>query len=182
MKIKKFKGGFDNNFFYILISEKAAVVIDCFSAQMALDYLNQYQINLKYIISTHNHFDHIAANEELAIKTKAKKLLFQTNTCDIPVSDQEILNFGNSTLKFIHTPGHTPDSMCVLVNEKCLFTGDTLFVGALGRIFYEGGEIDQKESLKKIFNLNPQITIYPGHDYGETETSIIAEQKQIFKF
>lgn len=175
MEIKTFQGGYDNNFSYVVSSQGEAAVIDCFDIGSVLSYLQENDLDLKYVISTHSHFDHVDGNEELLQKTKAKLVMHELNECDVAVKEGDALNVGDLILKILETPGHTPDSICILVNEKYLFTGDTLFVGCVGRIFYEQGYLDQPKSLERIKKLSGKITIYPGHHYGDKETMLVQE-------
>lgn len=177
MHIQTFQGGYDHNFFYILSSQNQAAVIDCFDATIALNYSAQNQLNIKYIISTHNHFDHTEANYELQKKTDAKIVMYKSNQCDLPVNDQDNLSLGTSLLKILYTPGHTADSICILADNQSLFTGDTLFVGCIGGQFYADSQITQPQSLQKLIQLPDHIVIYPGHNYGKTPTSTIQTEK-----
>lgn len=177
MQIKTYKGGYDRNFFYLLESKKEVAVIDCFSAKLVLDYLRTNEAKLKYIISTHSHFDHIEANMELQKETNAKLVMHKINQSDIPVNEGDELKLGNGKLKILHTPGHTADSICIL-SGKILFTGDTLFVGCIGGHFYEDSAKTQPKSLKRLINLADDIEIYPGHDYGNTPTSTIKKERE----
>jgi glyoxylase-like metal-dependent hydrolase (beta-lactamase superfamily II) len=187
LDIKTFCGGYDSNFFYILSSDKYAAVIDCFDAKKALEYIEKNKLTLKYIISTHGHFDHVEANSDLKkelIKQKQepKIVMYKSNNCDIKVDEGDELEIGDSkkksTLKILYTPGHDMDCICILVDDKFLFTGDTLFVGTVGGIFCKDGEKYQKESLKKLMQLPDNTVIYPGHDYGDTETSTIKIERE----
>jgi len=181
MKIKSYKGGYDRNFFYLLESEKEVAVIDCFDSKMVLGYLAKNNAELKYVVSTHSHFDHVEANAELLKKTRAKLVMHQLNQCDLPVNEGDILILGKEKLKILHTPGHTADSICLLVNDN-LFTGDTLFVGNIGGHFYAESSITQPKSLKKIIKLSDEIKIYPGHDYGKTPTSTIKKERETNRY
>jgi hydroxyacylglutathione hydrolase len=187
IKIESYLGGYDSNSFYILSSGKDAAVIDCFDAKIVLDYLKEHNLKLKYIISTHNHFDHVEANKDLLSHTKAKLVMHKSNDCDIKVDEGTELELGDlskhedskekSTLKILYTPGHTMDSICILADDKFLFTGDTLFVKTIGGIFCHNGEKYQKESIKRLMKLNDDIIIYPGHNYGG-QSATIKEIKQ----
>jgi glyoxylase-like metal-dependent hydrolase (beta-lactamase superfamily II) len=86
---------------------------------------------------------------------------------------------GTLNIRVIHTPGHTPGSVCFFVNGN-LFTGDTLFVGAVGRTDLTGGSLDTLlESLeKRLITLPGETVIWPGHDYGDAPTSTIAREME----
>jgi len=97
---------------------------------------------------------------------------------DISVKDGDSINFGNSKLKVLHTPGHSKDSMCLIGDGK-LFSGDTLFVGNCGRIDLPGGSAqDLYHSLFDVLHsLDDNLVMYPGHNYGHSNMSTIGEEK-----
>ena len=97
---------------------------------------------------------------------------------DIAVKDGDFIKFGNSELKVLHTPGHSQDSICLIGDGK-IFSGDTLFVGNCGRIDLPGGSA--KDLYHSIFdvlhNLDESLIMYSGHNYGNTETSTLGQEK-----
>jgi len=97
---------------------------------------------------------------------------------DISVKDGDSIDFGNSKLKVLHTPGHSKDSMCLIGDGK-LFSGDTLFVGNCGRIDLPGGNVqDLYHSLFDVLHsLDDNLIMYPGHNYGHSNVSTIGEEK-----
>ena len=99
---------------------------------------------------------------------------------DLTVSDGDSIKFGCSELAVYHTPGHSKDSIC-LVGDGKIFSGDTLFVGNCGRIDLPGGSA--KELYHSLFdviaNLNDELVLYPGHDYGLSATTTIRKEKQM---
>jgi glyoxylase-like metal-dependent hydrolase (beta-lactamase superfamily II) len=99
---------------------------------------------------------------------------------DIAVDDGDIIRLGNVPIKVIYTPGHTPDSICLLVDNKKLLTGDTLFVGECGRTDMTGGNSrSMYHSLfTKLLKLNDDVEVYPGHDYGSKPYSTIGEERR----
>ncbi len=158
------------------------------------------QDNLKplMILNTHGHADHVIANRELAEmfdipvciheaddsffarneirETSEKELgLPPPGLADRRLRDGEKIAVGTLTLEVIHTPGHTPGSVCYKAGNN-LFTGDTLFVGDVGRTDLVGGSLDiLLNSLKeKVIVLPEETIVWPGHDYGETPTSTLA--------
>jgi len=173
-----------DNFTYLVADEKtkeAAVVDSSYNADEIIKILKTQDLRLKYVISTHGHYDHTAGNIELksifAAKVVAHKL--SKVNCDITVEDDDILEVGTVILKIIYTPGHTIDSICILVNNQKLLTGDTLFVGECGRTDMPGGNSKSMyDSLfNKILKLEDSIEVYPGHDYGSTPTSTIGRER-----
>jgi glyoxylase-like metal-dependent hydrolase (beta-lactamase superfamily II) len=96
---------------------------------------------------------------------------------DISVRDDDIIEIGRLRMRVIYTPGHTPESMCLLIDKK-LITGDTLFVGGCGRTDLAGGNPEElHNSLLKLTALDDDVEIYPGHDYGEKPSSTIGYEK-----
>lgn len=188
MIFRSFKGGFDRNFCYLLANElKEAILIDPFNDERIFKILENKSLKLKYIINTHSHFDHIEGNKFLVGKTNAKVIMNEnTNVeCDIKVKDDEELSLEEINLRFIYTPGHIKDGMCILANEKILFTGDLLFVGKVGGTgprFLTSNAKEQWESLQEIMQLDKNIEIYPGHDYGNKESSTISNERKTNPF
>lgn len=145
-------------------------------------------VNIKYIILTHGHSDHICGvNEHRAEFPDAKIVAYKdeeamlenpnlnqspgfgvpySTKADILVSDGDELKVGDVTLKFIHTPGHTEGGMCIYVKEaKALFSGDTLFRQSIGRTDFPGGSYKEiMDSIrKKLFLLPDDTNVFPGH-------------------
>jgi len=161
-----------DNFSYLLINEKNldAYVIDPGEAEPVLNYIEDNQINLKYILNTHHHGDHINGNNILKKKFNAKILAFENDRDRIPMidiilKDTQIWNDDIFKFKVIHVPGHTLGHICFyFFNEKIIFTGDTLFSLGCGRVF-EGSHNDMFNSLSKLKKLPPETDIYFGHEY-----------------
>ena len=161
-----------DNFSYLLIDEKSlnACVVDPGEAQPILKYIKNNKINLKYILNTHHHHDHIGGNNILKSKFGAKILAFKGDKERIPkidifLEDNQIWKDGPFEFKVIHVPGHTSGHICFsFFNEKIIFTGDTLFSLGCGRIF-EGSYNDMFNSLSKLKKLSPETKIYFGHEY-----------------
>lgn len=183
MLFKQIKSEGDN-FSYIVADDttKEAVVVDpSFNADEIIRFLGTENLKLKYIINTHHHFDHMAGNEALHSGSAAKIIAHRLSRIskDIAVDDGDFVRLGNITIKIIHTPGHTPDGICLLVDNK-LLTGDTLFVGECGRTDLPGGSSkDMYNSLfNKLLKFNDHVEVYPGHDYGRKPHSTIGEERR----
>ena len=161
-----------DNYSYLVIDEttKIACVIDPSEAKPIIDVIEQKKINLKYILNTHHHFDHIGGNIELKEKYDSIVIGYKHDAERIPeinvlVEDNQIWKEDNFEAKIIHIPGHTTGHIAFyFFNEKIIFTGDTLFSLGCGKIF-EGTYKEMFESLSKIKNLPEDTKIYCGHEY-----------------
>ena len=181
------------NFIYIIGDKKTneAAVIDAgWDADEIIEIANNEKLKINKIILTHSHYDHIQRVDELTAKTQAdiyfhelesdsiKKHIKGDSVKTIKLKDNGEIKVGNIKIKIIHTPGHTPGAICLLFENK-LITGDTLFVGAIGRTDLPGGDpIKLFESLQTLKKLDGKTEIYPGHDYGETKFSTIGNEKK----
>jgi hydroxyacylglutathione hydrolase len=174
-----------DNFSYIIADDttrEAAVVDSSYNAGKITSILTAENLKLKYIINTHSHSDHTAGNPELQSMSGARIVAHKLSrvNADVKVDDGDIISIGSIPVKVIHTPGHTPDSICLLVDKKKLLTGDTLFVGECGRTDMPGGNSKSMyDSLfHKILKLNDDVEVYPGHDYGPNPSSSIGEERR----
>jgi hydroxyacylglutathione hydrolase len=173
-----------DNFTYMIADEKtkeAAIVDSSYNAEEIIKILKTQNLRLKYVINTHGHSDHTAGNTELKSIFGAKLVAHKLSkvNCDIWVEDGDVIKIGSISLKIIYTPGHTVDSICILVDNQKLLTGDTLFVGECGRTDMPGGNSKSMyDSLfNKILKIEDSIEVYPGHDYGSTQTSTIGRER-----
>lgn len=178
----KFRG---DNFSYIIGDEntKEAVIVDSsYNADMLSRILNGIGFKLKYIINTHGHPDHTTGNEALVSAFQAKTVAHRESNLnpDLRVDDEDILTIGALQLKVFYTPGHSRDSICLLVAEKTLLTGDTLFVGECGRTDLPGGDpsLLYDSLFNKLMKLDDEVAVYPGHDYGTKRCSTIGEERR----
>ena len=155
--------------------------------------IDKYSLKPKAVINTHGHGDHIGANKEFNIPVWIHRLdadfltdpsknlsgafgfFLKTKTASRLLEDGDMLNIGKYSLEVIHTPGHTPGSICLKAAEV-IFTGDTLFCQGIGRTdFAYGSEEDIASSIKeKLFTLEDDYVIYPGHGPSST----IGNEKQ----
>ncbi|MHC1729154.1 MAG: MBL fold metallo-hydrolase [Syntrophobacteraceae bacterium] len=204
MKIEQIPVGFMEVFCYLVYDEetKEGVLIDpAGNEEDLIQHLEEKGITLRYIVNTHGHADHTCGNEPIRKATGANVVMYSADDvyyqrpeskifaknmgfptpdpADIRVEDGEEIMFGNLKMKFIHTPGHTLGSCCILIGGN-LFTGDTLFVGAVGRTDLPGGSFKQLiESLQKLARtLPPETVVWPGHDYGDRPRSTLQREKE----
>ena len=136
------------NFSYILADEdksEAAVIDPSWDLEKIFAVLKNNGWKVKYIINTHTHFDHILGNLEVAAVTGAKIVQHKNSTQpnDIPVEDGQIITIGKIMIRVIHTPGHSKDSMSLVVNKELVLTGDTLFIGNCGRVDLPGSDASE---------------------------------------
>jgi hydroxyacylglutathione hydrolase len=179
--------GGDRNFSYLAGDEdggKGALFDPPPDSSRYLPLVDKHRLDVLYCIATHGHSDHTWGLKEATRALHASSVAYHGSTVrpSLPVRDGDTLPLGALSLRFIHTPGHTDDSICILVGNK-LITGDTLFVGKVGGTDY--GEQARKEwnSLQqKILTLEDNIEVYPGHDYGLQPTSTIAREKSTNPF
>ena len=200
MIIKKLEVGpiMANCFILGCESTKEAVVIDPGDdADRILMELAKSELNVKYLINTHGHFDHVGANKrmkevtgaQLAIHPDDEPMLNELShsasmfglsadnspPADILLKDGDEITFGEITLKIIHTPGHSKGGIC-LYTEGHLFAGDTLFAGSIGRTDLPGGDYDTLISniKQKLLVFDDKTIVYTGHG---PETSIGNEKR-----
>jgi hydroxyacylglutathione hydrolase len=176
---------------YILADEatREAVVIDPGGDEdRILEVLNHNKFQLKLIIDTHGHFDHVDANQPLkeatgapiaiheldapALTQPSQEAMFFTGNRlrrsepDVLLKEGDVLTFGSYRLKVLHTPGHTPGGISlVLEDHPYVYVGDLLFAGSIGRTDFPGGDFDALINAvrTKIFPLGDNYTVYPGH-------------------
>jgi len=173
-----------DNFTYLIGDESSreALVVDP-AAPIApvISVIARHRVKVRYIVNTHGHRDHTSGNAELANVTGGK-IAAHVNSRqhrDISLRDGDTLRLGEIVATILHTPGHSPDGICLLVDKK-LLTGDTLFVGECGRTDLSGGDSIQlyRSLFEKILGLEDDIMIYPGHDYGSKPFSTLGAERK----
>jgi hydroxyacylglutathione hydrolase len=173
-----------DNFSYVVADEdngEAAVVDPSFNVDAITVIVKDHVFHVKYVINTHHHSDHTSGNEEIKSIFGARLVAHRLSNVrkDVSVADGDAIRLGKVIIKVIHTPGHTPDSICLLVDGK-LLTGDTLFVGECGRTDLPGGSSESMyDSLfHKLMKLDDDTEVYPGHDYGIKPYSTIGAERR----
>ncbi len=188
---------------YILSCEqtsKAAIVDPGGDEQRLLELVQASNLEVEYIIATHGHPDHVCGNRRIKEATGAAIVMHEADDdffsqdqvknyfsmlgfeasppTDMRVKDGDSISFGEVSLKVIHTPGHTPGGMC-LYNKPDLITGDTLFVGGIGRTDFPGGSHHELISSiqQKLLKLPPETIVWPGHGYGGSRSTIGEEHR-----
>jgi glyoxylase-like metal-dependent hydrolase (beta-lactamase superfamily II) len=183
MKVHQIQVGNMQNFSYIVEDEDTgdAIIIDPSWELVELEMIiKRNNLKVKYIVNTHHHFDHTLGNEAMAELTKSPIIQheFSELTHDISVKDGDFIEFGNSKLKVLHTPGHSKDSICLIGDGK-IFSGDTLFVGNCGRIDLPGGSAQElyHSLFDVLYSLDDNLVLYSGHNYGPSAVSTIGQEK-----
>jgi hydroxyacylglutathione hydrolase len=185
-------------------TRKAALIDPGGDEDRLLALCREEGVTVEYIIATHGHPDHVCGNARLKEATGARIVLHEADAeffarpeveqyfsmlglpasppADRTVVDGDRLQIGQLSLEVIHTPGHTPGGIC-LYSPPNLFTGDTLFVGGVGRTDFPGGNSRQLlDSIRsRLFALPPETVIWPGHGYGGSRSSL-AEEKSTNPF
>jgi hydroxyacylglutathione hydrolase len=203
MIVEQLRGGPMTVFSYIVgcDQEKECLVIDpAGSIDRILSRVADLGLTVKYVVNTHGHVDHTGGNSALLSRTGAQLVAHQKDArriiaglnkaltlamgkkpspgVHIQVTDGDFIRIGQTGLSVIHTPGHTPGCIC-LYGDGNLFTGDTLFVGAVGRTDLSGGSFKTLlASLEKLLQLPPDTIVWPGHHYGDRPSSTLAREKK----
>jgi hydroxyacylglutathione hydrolase len=192
------------NFVYLIgcsETREAAVVDPAWDAPAIIRMAQTADLTIRHILLTHGHPDHVNALELLLeatdsivylhndevdyMREAARSFGMSTEFMNRrwgsfrKVTDEDHISVGKLLIRCLHTPGHSPGSQCFLV-DNCLFSGDTLFVDACGRVDMPGGEPEKMwwSLNQKLRGLEDSIIVYPGHDYGGSPKSTIGEQKE----
>jgi sulfur dioxygenase len=185
MLIKELNRGKCKTYLVACERDRVAVLIDPLR-----DHIDRYvavlaylQLKLQAVIDTHTHADHRTGCFELGELTGAAVLMHRNAPAprvDRHVSDGEALALGSLTLRFLATPGHTPDGICVCVGDT-VFTGDTLLIRGTGRTDFWGGDAAaQFDSIvEKLFDLPDHTVVLPAHDYRGNTASTIGEERRL---
>ena len=199
MKIETVHVGFLPTNCYILSSDKGncAIIDPGYNADRILKAVSDAGLNVKYILVTHGHVDHISAINDIVRVTGAKvaaptldapmmdntyraengvmsKFKHDAVFANILYDDGDTFEIDELTVKAMHTPGHTPGSSLLFCGDV-IFSGDTLFAGCVGRTDLMGGNTKiMRESLQKIAAIKEDYRVLPGHDM---ETTLLEEQK-----
>jgi glyoxylase-like metal-dependent hydrolase (beta-lactamase superfamily II)/rhodanese-related sulfurtransferase len=137
-------------------------------------------LRIRYIVDTHTHADHFSAARELAKALDAPVVMQRDGAApyvDLRLQDGDMLAVGKLRLQALHTPGHTRDSMCLIVEDR-VFTGDTLLIGATGRTDLPTGDPERLyDSLfHGLLKLDPALQVFPAHDYKQRGSSTLAAE------
>jgi hydroxyacylglutathione hydrolase len=182
VQVEQIRTGGDRNFGYLCADEATgeAFAVDPSNSPKALvDAAAHKGWRLVRAFCTHGHSDHTNGNEAFEQLTGIRVLLFGDRDArsGIEVAHGARFPLGEGVVEIIHTPGHTPDSICLLAGDA-LFTGDTLFVGKVGGTWSEADARQEYHSLhERLLTLGESVNVFPGHDYGVTPVSTIRNEK-----
>jgi hydroxyacylglutathione hydrolase len=163
-----------DNFIYLYrYNQNDSLAVDPCDSSSVLRALQEHDLNLKMVLATHHHWDHVAGIDELKRKTGCKVIGADKRRIpgiDSVVADGQILPVGDSKVRVIATPGHTSTSVCYYMEPSAgskngiLWTGDTMFIGGCGRLLECNAQL-MWESLQKLASLPDDTLVYCGHDY-----------------
>ncbi len=186
--LKQIEVGPLQNFVYLIGSpetREAAVVDPGWDIPRILEIAKQDEMRITTVIVTHTHFDHINGVPEVVEKTDAQVVVHKKEDAALPlekgskktVEGGHEIALGPLKLSFLHTPGHTPGSICITAGDL-LITGDTLFIGGCGRCDLPGGDPEAMyKSLTRLRDLDERLVIHPGHNYAAAPTSQLQKEK-----
>ncbi|API87230.1 hydroxyacylglutathione hydrolase [Francisella uliginis] len=161
------------NYQYLLYDNDNAIIIDPLKADIFDEFIKQNNLQLKAILITHKHGDHIAGVKKLVELYPHTKVYAYTDNDlfkpDVYVKEGDVIDLGFTSFKVLYTPGHISDHVSFLFErEKALFCGDTLFNAGVGGVHAQTADVNELyESLVKIINLDADIKPYPAHDYWQ---------------
>jgi glyoxylase-like metal-dependent hydrolase (beta-lactamase superfamily II) len=208
MDIQQIRLGKMATFCYIVgdpPSQTCALIDPAFETGRILKSCEAKGYRVSHLINTHGHADHTAGNAKIVERTGAKLCIHAADARalsrtmnkafarvlggkgspepDVRLNDHDVITVGEVKLNVLHTPGHTPGSIC-LYTEGHVFTGDTLFVGGIGRTDLPGGSFGQLlSSIKEhIYTLPADTVIWPGHDYGSEPFSTVKREMETNPF
>jgi glyoxylase-like metal-dependent hydrolase (beta-lactamase superfamily II) len=201
MVLEQYEVGNFAVFAYLVGDEEAGkgLVIDpADETEMLISKAEKFGLEITYIVNTHSHVDHIMGNAEMKRRTGAKIIVHEAEEewlartpsymldtfgaepsppADMTVKEGDSITVGRASLRVIHTPGHSPGGIG-LHGDGVVFTGDTLFVGSVGRTDFPYASWEQLEhSIRtKLYGLPEHTIVYPGHNYGFSPSSTIGEE------
>jgi len=194
MIIQSFEGGYDKNFCYVISCPKtrlAAIIDPAVSITSIAEYIEKNDLIITKILITHTHHDHIFYLDDFLYLFPNTEVICHERHIKtfghpiVKISDYEVITLGQEILIGIHTPGHYADSICYWNEKKeLIFTGDTIFVGRTGRVLSNMSNIhDLYDSVyNKLFKLSHDTIIYPGHNYGFSESISIKDNINFSNF
>ena len=207
MIVRQYEVGNFSIFSYLIGDEQAkeGLFIDpSDECDLLLREAESHGLAIKYIVNTHSHIDHAMGNGEMKRRTGAQIIIHEADAegllhtpadimemfnaepsppADILVKHGDVIQIGNIGIQVIHTPGHTPGGMSLLV-DGMVFTGDSLFVGSIGRTDFPGSSYqDLENSIRtRLYTLPGDTIVLPGHNYGTSPSSTIDQERRFNAF
>ncbi|UCD70724.1 MAG: MBL fold metallo-hydrolase [Syntrophobacterales bacterium] len=201
MVIEQYEVGSFAVFAYLVGDEesgKGLIIDPADETEMLINETKKFGLEIIYIVNTHSHVDHIMGNAEMKRRTEAKIIVHEAEEewllhtpsymldmfgaqpsppADITVKEGDSITVGSFALRVIHTPGHSPGGIS-LHGDGLVFTGDTLFVGSVGRTDFPYASWEKLEhSIRtKLYRLPGNTIVYPGHNYGISPSSTIGDE------
>ncbi|MFC1889329.1 hydroxyacylglutathione hydrolase family protein [Thermodesulfobacteriota bacterium] len=189
MRMEQMRMG--DNFAYLVIDDESgscAVVDPSGGAARIAERIEQAGASLAFILLTHGHFDHVGGVDDLRQRAGRDARIVAhpgyRDGPDIGADHGEVISMGAVSFTVLHTPGHTPDGICIIAedgsgSDSYLFTGDTLFVRECGRTDLAGSDPSAMyDSFTLLKGLDDELVVCPGHDYGPKPTSTLGEEKR----
>jgi len=187
MFVKRFRVGGDRNLGYLVADEstrEAAVIDPSYAPERIVQFAREQGFDIVYVFNTHGHTDHTNGNATFERLTGLTALGYGAMD---PRTEQQVRDgvkfpLGSLEITIIHTPGHSPDSVCLYVGDA-VFTGDTLYVGKVGGTDYGQGAREEYHSLhEKLCTLPDKTRVFPGHDVGVAPESTIEHERKTNPF
>ena len=186
--IEQFFDQSSSSFTYLVSSSKHnACIIDPVKEnnEIYIEYLAKHQLNLNFILEPHTHADHVTGSGALIDIFSCKTFcgMVSDNTNIETLHDGQEILLDDLNIQAIYTPGHTDDSYSYLLKSSestYLFSGDTLLINGCGRTDFQNGDPEQlyDSITQKLFSLDPDTIVFPGHDYNNATSTTIADQKK----
>lgn len=186
MKIEQLFDSATSTYSYLLWDDKTrqAALIDSVKEQVERDVklIKQLGLELRYTLETHIHADHVTGSGQLRDIFKSQAAVHknsESKCADILLSDGDRLTLGDEVIDIIYTPGHTNTDISYQIN-KTLFTGDALLINGCGRTDFQSGDATAlyHSITQKMFTLDDETIVYPGHDYNGFTSSTIGREKE----
>ncbi|MFC1521247.1 MBL fold metallo-hydrolase [Elusimicrobiota bacterium] len=178
-----------SNFVYILgdpDTKEACVIDPAWDTDAIKKTLENEKFKLKFIILSHHHFDHSGGLKDLVDKAENGAYIHEADLGELEDTAGSVkkipkngkIKLGGIEIECLHTPGHTQGSVCIIAGNN-IFTGDTLFVRACGRVDLPGSDPEKMYmSLKKLMDLDDNLTVWPGHNYGPAKSMSLKIEKE----
>ena len=186
MRIEQLFDPVTSTYSYLLWDEKTrqAALIDSVKEQVARDIklIKQLELQLKYTLETHIHADHVTGSGLLRDEFNSQAAVHknsESSCADILLSDGDTLQLGDETIDILYTPGHTNTDITYRI-DNMVFTGDALLINGCGRTDFQSGDAHAlyHSITEKLFTLDDDTIVYPGHDYNGFTASTIGREKR----